>query len=115
MIIGTGLTAPAKSGKSASFLVQLALEKALANAGIRLRQIDGIVAVPSLAEPRFMEAHYLATRMGLLPSKGVVARTIDTGGAGPISGLLGTFVVLTQLFYILWPSLHNNLANNRRS
>eukprot|EP01031_Cornospumella_fuschlensis_P032082 gene32082-38798_t len=88
MIIGTGLTAPAKSGKSASFLVQLALEKALANAGIRLRQIDGIVAVPSLAEPRFMEAHYLATRMGLLPSKGVVARTIDTGGAGPISGLL---------------------------
>lgn len=97
MIIGTGLTAPAKSGKSASFLVQLALEKALANAGIRLRQIDGIVAVPSLAEPRFMEAHYLATRMGLLPSKGVVARTIDTGGAGPISGLLGMFHLYSTL------------------
>jgi hypothetical protein len=26
--------------------------------------------------------------LGLLPHKGVVARTIDTGGAGPISGLL---------------------------
>jgi acetyl-CoA acetyltransferase len=88
MIIGTGMTPPAKSGLTASKLVQLALEKALAKAGVRLRQLEGIVAVPSLSEPRFMEAHYLATRMGLLPSKGVVARTIDTGGAGPISGLL---------------------------
>lgn len=88
MIIGTGMTTLGKSGLSATKLVQQALERALANAGVRLRQLDGIVAVPSLSEPRFMEAHYLATRMGLLPSKGVVARTIDTGGAGPISGLL---------------------------
>lgn len=88
MIIGTGMTALGKSGLTATKLVQQALERALANAGVRLRQLEGIVAVPSLSEPRFMEAHYLATRMGLLPSKGVVARTIDTGGAGPISGLL---------------------------
>jgi acetyl-CoA acetyltransferase len=87
-IIGTGLTTPSKRGLAATALMQYALEKALASAGVRLRQLDGIVAVPSLSEPRFMEAHYLATRMGLLPSKGVVARTIDTGGAGPISGLL---------------------------
>ena len=35
-----------------------------------------------------MEAHYLATRMGLLPRSNVIVRTLDTGGAGPISGLL---------------------------
>lgn len=97
MIVGTGLTAPGKAGKTATALVQLALEKALASAGVRLRQLDGIVAVPSLSEPRFMEAHYLATRMGLLPGKGVVARTIDTGGAGPISGLLeADFMIRSQ-------------------
>ena len=76
-------------------------QSALASSGVRMRQLDGLVAVPSLSEPHFMEAHYLATRMGLLPSKGVVVRTIDTGGAGPISGLIeadlmirnkGTFV-----------------------
>jgi acetyl-CoA acetyltransferase len=82
------MTALGKSGTTASKLVQQALERALASAGVRLRQLDGIVAVPSLSEPRFMEAHFLATKMGLLPSKGVIARTIDTGGAGPISGLL---------------------------
>lgn len=64
------------------------LEIALANADVRLKQLDGLIAVPSLAEPRFMEAHYIATMMGLLPHKNVLVRTIDTGGAGPITGLL---------------------------
>lgn len=97
MIIGTGMTALGKSGLTASRLVQQALERALASAGVRLRQLDGIVAVPSLSEPRFMEAHYLATMMGLLPHRGLVARTIDTGGAGPISGLLeADWMVRTQ-------------------
>jgi len=88
MIIGTGMTALGKSGKTASELVCQALERALAKASVRLKQLEGIVAVPSLSEPRFMEAHFLATSMGILPHKGFVARTIDTGGAGPISGLL---------------------------
>ena len=35
-----------------------------------------------------VQAHYLATQMGLLPHKNVLARTIDTGGAGPVTGLL---------------------------
>ena len=30
----------------------------------------------------------MATRVGLLPGKGVVVRTVDTGGAGPVTGLL---------------------------
>jgi acetyl-CoA acetyltransferase len=69
-------------------LMLSSLERALANAGVGLRDLDGIIAVPSLAEPRFMEAHYLATRMNLLPQKNFIAKTIDTGGAGPITGLL---------------------------
>lgn len=35
-----------------------------------------------------MEGHYIATQMGMLPRKRVIVRTIDTGGAGPISALL---------------------------
>lgn len=35
-----------------------------------------------------MEGHYIATQMGVLPRKNVIVRTIDTGGAGPITGLL---------------------------
>ena len=38
---------------------------------------------------RFMPAHSLATAAGLLPSAGgLLARTIDAGGASPIAGLL---------------------------
>jgi len=35
-----------------------------------------------------MEAHYLATSSGILPKKNFSCRTIDTGGAGPISAIL---------------------------
>jgi hypothetical protein len=34
------------------------------------------------------QAHFLATEVGLLPRDNITVRTIDTGGAGPISGLL---------------------------
>lgn len=53
-----------------------------------LQRRQSLVAVPSLSEPHFMEGHYIATQMGLLPRKNVIVRTIDTGGAGPITGLL---------------------------
>lgn len=70
-IIGTGMTKlGSKTGVSATILMQQAVELALASSrpgqGLKLRQLDGIIAVPSLSEPRFMEAHYLATRMGEL-------------------------------------------------
>ena len=71
-ILGVGMTPLGKSGLSASQLMQNALELALGNANVRLREVDGIIAVPSLSEPRFMEAHFIATQMGLLPHKGVV-------------------------------------------
>lgn len=88
-VIGHGMTALGKLGRSATSLMQEALEKALASSGMRLQDLDALVAVPSLSDPHFMEAHYLATTTGLLPSsRGVKVRTIDTGGAGPVSGLL---------------------------
>ena len=34
------------------------------------------------------QAHFLATEVGLLPRDSITVRTIDTGGAGPVSGLL---------------------------
>lgn len=87
-IIGVGMTALGKLGRTPTALMIEALERALSFAQVRLRDLDGLLAVPSLSEPRFMEAHHLATQVGLLPGKGIVAQTIDTGGAGPVSGLL---------------------------
>ena len=48
-------------GKKASDLIQEALRSALLSTGAELTQLDGLIAVPSLAEPRFMEAHYIGT------------------------------------------------------
>ena len=114
-IIGTGLTSlTRRTGSTATELMQEALQRALANARIELRQLDGLIAVPALSHPHFMEAHYLATRIGLLPASDRLVRcawlpqrtakrlalslpnrhlfgcgrTIDTGGAGPITALL---------------------------
>eukprot|EP00455_Lapot_gusevi_P006185 TRINITY_DN12647_c0_g1_i4.p1 TRINITY_DN12647_c0_g1~~TRINITY_DN12647_c0_g1_i4.p1 ORF type:complete len:397 (-),score=61.33 TRINITY_DN12647_c0_g1_i4:128-1318(-) len=87
-IIGWGLTRLGKLNTSPSVLMSQALEQALSRADLSLNQVQGLIAIPSLAEPHFMEAHYLATKMGLLPNKDVLVRTIDTGGAGPVSGLL---------------------------
>lgn len=87
-IVGIGMTKLGKLGLSATKLMQTALEQALGGAGLRLRQLDALVAIPSLSDPHFMEAHFLATQMGLLPKKDVLVRTIDTGGAGPVSGLI---------------------------
>ncbi|KND01547.1 uncharacterized protein SPPG_03348 [Spizellomyces punctatus DAOM BR117] len=98
-IIGTGITplnprSPAKhavlAGQkvSPSALMQQALRLALDNAGVSLKDLNGLIAVPSLADTHFMEAHYLATQIGLLPGKSIIVRTVDTGGAGPVTGLL---------------------------
>ena len=87
-IVGHGMTRLGKLGATANELMQEALQAALGSSGLKLRELDGLVAVPSLSHPHFMEAHFLATRVGLLPNSGVRVRTIDTGGAGPVSGLL---------------------------
>jgi acetyl-CoA acetyltransferase len=87
-IVGVGMTRMGRQGLSATQLMQNALEAALGDARIPLRDVSGLIAVPSLSESRFMHAHFLATRVGLLPQTHVLVRTIDTGGAGPVSGLL---------------------------
>lgn len=117
------------------FIENRSLEQALAQAGtpflnlgffvllpveIPLRAVGGLIAIPSLAHPHFMEAHYLATqvilfafffffysidrkKIGLLPRKDVVVRTIDTGGAGPISGLLEAARMIKMEWYFAFP------------
>ena len=91
-IIGYGLTPLGRRlNQPAHVLMQRALNSALVSAGLKLDDLDGLVAVPSLSHPQFMEAHALATRIGLLPrrtERPVRVRTIDTGGAGPVSALL---------------------------
>ena len=76
-IIGHGMTSLGKLGRSATALMEEALGTALLSSGLALKDLDGLVAVPSLSDPHFMEAHYLATRVGLLPHAGVRVRTIE--------------------------------------
>lgn len=95
-IVGTGVTAVGKFTLRPTLLMRRALELALAQAGIKLRQVDGLIAIPSLADPHFMEAHYFATQTGLLPRKDVLVRTIDTGGAGPVTGLIEAARMIEQ-------------------
>ncbi|KAI8908370.1 hypothetical protein EDD86DRAFT_191487 [Gorgonomyces haynaldii] len=71
-----------------STLMKDALTRALDSLGLQVKDLNGLIAVPSLAETHFMEAHYLATKIGLLPGKSKTVRTVDTGGAGPVTGLL---------------------------
>lgn len=87
-IVGLGQSPVVKLKLPTSQLIKTALHAACKDAGFALKKLDGIIAVPSLSHPRFMEAHCIATEIGLLPGVGVVARTVDTGGAGPITALL---------------------------
>ena len=86
-IVGVGATPLGRLSQSATQLAITALHKALADAGMRSDDLQGLVAVPSLSNPHFMQAHHLATEAGLLPRQKMTVRTIDTGGAGPISAL----------------------------
>lgn len=86
-IVGVGATPVGRLGRSAEELAEAALDRALADAGMGRGDLQGLIAVPSLSNPTFMQAHQLATRMGLLPRRKMIVRTIDTGGAGPITAL----------------------------
>ena len=77
-----------RSGRTPCDLMQEALQGAIAQAGIRMNDIDGLIAVPSLSHPHFLEAHHFGTKVNLLPKTDIVVRTLDTGGAGPVTALL---------------------------
>lgn len=95
-IVGVGMTKMGRFGRTAEDLSSEAIRLALTDAGIGLTDLHGLVAVPSLSQPHFMQAHYLATKMKLLPSKRFVVRTIDTGGAGPISAINTAATLIRQ-------------------
>lgn len=70
-------------------LIRRVLQQALDEAKLRIQDIDGLIAVPSLREKHFMEAHYHATQLDLFAARPHLrCKTIDTGGAGPVSALL---------------------------
>lgn len=88
-IIGTGMTTLGRHNCPSSNLMSEALRKAIISANISIDDLDAIITVPSLSNRHFMEAHFLATNINLLPRyRSIILRTVDTGGAGPITALL---------------------------
>jgi len=98
--LARGQVAPRKTA-----MIREVLESALEQAGLTSMDLDGVVALPSLNENHFMEAHYQATALGLFAEREedrirndassesplprpLLCRTLDTGGAGPVSALL---------------------------
>ncbi|KAL3941896.1 MAG: hypothetical protein SGBAC_003822 [Bacillariaceae sp.] len=72
------------------------LHGALNESNLSVNDLDGFLALPSLAEHHIVEAHFQATQLGLFSRNesdvnrqpSLLCRTIDTGGAGPVSALL---------------------------
>lgn len=88
-IVGAQSFVQAKSSLSTTELIADVLTRALDQAQLRTQDIDGLIAVPSLREKHFMEAHYHATQLELFRERPHLrCKTIDTGGAGPVSALL---------------------------
>jgi acetyl-CoA acetyltransferase len=78
-----------QTASSTTLLIHNVLSKALEEARLKIIDIDGLIAVPSLKDNHFMEAHYQATSLGMFQSRpNLRCKTIDTGGAGPVSALI---------------------------
>ena len=95
-IVGVGKTKIGRLNAHAAQLAGDAIGSALADAGMKREDLRGLVGVPSLSDPPFMQAHYIATLAGLLPHKDMVVRTVDTGGAGPISALATATAIISN-------------------
>lgn len=92
-LIRAGNKTNPKNPTTTTSLIRHVLNEALQEAKMTIEDIDGLIAVPSLTENHFMEAHYQATRLGMFSSdvekdRPLRCRTIDTGGAGPVTALL---------------------------
>lgn len=87
-IIGVGNT---KIGKlnpiSINALLKEALDKALADAKIKIRELEGLIVCPALSEPKFMAAHDFANYLQISENLKFCS-SIDTGGASPVSALI---------------------------
>jgi hypothetical protein len=74
------MTKLGKFFRPASELVKEAFSSSLHNSNLELKHVDGLIVTPSLSQSHFMEAHLIATQLGLVPSKtGVYLKTVDTG------------------------------------
>lgn len=87
-IVGVGKTAIGKLGMDSTALAFESLQLALLDANMKAIDLGGLFATPSLSSPHFMQGHYLATKCGLFQENPkLLVRTVDTGGAGPISAI----------------------------
>lgn len=77
-----------KPAPKVTAMVSDVFSRALKASGIAAHEIEGFVGIPALAELRFLEGHYLATKLGLFDDGGPVTRTVDTCGASPVTALL---------------------------
>ncbi|KAF8060499.1 hypothetical protein HT031_004675 [Scenedesmus sp. PABB004] len=94
-IVGAGATpltgpGPARGGPGdAVGLCVRALRAALDDAGMALGDLDTLIALPPLmGSGHMMAAHAVAQAAGLTPRRGLLCRTLDVGGAGPVAALL---------------------------
>lgn len=97
-IVSLGMTQLGKFGLPATELMYQALNKSITQDDwnplkIEMDDIDGLISIPSLSEPHFMMAHYFATKYKIFnkrteENKNFFAKTIDLGGAGPISAVI---------------------------
>ena len=98
LLLGTGMTKLSGERNSKithTHLMKEALDKALLSAKLNLQDLDALIALPSLSHQHFMAAHHFATKLGLM-HEGLILRTVDTGGAGPITALLEAKRMISQ-------------------
>ncbi|KAG5509058.1 hypothetical protein JKF63_06066 [Porcisia hertigi] len=100
-LVGVGRTAIGALKRDSTDLAREALELAFADANISAKDVDALIATPSLSSGHFMQAHYLATKFQLSAANpAMLLKTVDTGGASPISSIgaaLDLFCRMPQL------------------
>ena len=88
VLVGVGETAVGKSDSIAvNSLLKKALESALADAGLKKSELDGLIVCPALADSKFMAAHNLSSELEICGNLKFCS-TLDTGGASPVSALI---------------------------
>eukprot|EP00775_Hariotina_reticulata_P012329 gene12329-12464_t len=84
----TPLTRGQQQLDAVQLMVQ-ALSAAVKDASMELTDVDMLIALPSLmSKHHFMIGHAVAQAAQLTPRKGMLVRTLDVGGAGPVAALL---------------------------
>ncbi|KAG5482806.1 hypothetical protein LSCM1_06836 [Leishmania martiniquensis] len=87
-LVGVGRTAIGALQRDSTDLARDALKLAFAEANVSAKDIDALIATPSLSSGHFMQAHYLATKFQITTANpAMLLKTIDTGGASPISSV----------------------------